>query len=86
MNIVEKTIPLETLGLHSGDKLVGFRVSDGNMILRVAAGTADAASTPAASKTKLGDWARKWAGSMELAPGETRESLKSDLMRSKFGF
>lgn len=85
MTIIEKTIPLDALGLREGDTLVGFRLTGGNMILQVAASTANPVPIPLRAKTKLGDWGRKWAGSLELAAGETRESLKAEAMAAKFG-
>ncbi|RYD31575.1 MAG: hypothetical protein EOP86_17605 [Verrucomicrobiaceae bacterium] len=83
MKIVEKMIPLDAIGLCEGDTLVGLRVAGGHLILQIAV-AAGSAPPSEKTKTRLGDWGRKWAGSLVLAPGETRESLRAEVMREKF--
>lgn len=84
MTIVEKSVPLELLGLHEGESLVGFQIVDKRIIFQVVA--ANPISTPSPSKaSSLGDWGRKWTGSLTLAPGESADTLRTEALSRKFG-
>ncbi|MDB6134574.1 MAG: hypothetical protein JWM59_2817 [Verrucomicrobiales bacterium] len=83
MTIVAKVIPLDAIGLWEGDTLIGLQLAGGNLVLQVAVAVGSAAPSEK-TKTRLGGWGRKWAGSLVLTPGETRESLRAEAMKEKF--
>ena len=81
MTIVEKSAPLELLGLHEGDALVGFSINKGRIIFQVAVTN----PSPARSKRgSAGAWARHARGSSRLAVGETHDEARMAYYREKF--
>lgn len=88
MTIIEKTVPLTSIGMHDGDVVVGFRMTAGRIVLQVVESTTASAASPDTAqppRKDIRDWINKWAGTMRLNPGETRESLRADAMQAKFG-
>jgi hypothetical protein len=87
MTTVEKSIPLKLIGMNDGDAVVGFRMGAGQIILQVTNSFQTSEKPPQAvpAPKSIGDWINKWAGTMTLEPGETRESLRAAAMAEKFG-
>ncbi len=83
--MTEKSIPLDLLGLKAEDHLVGFRISEGKVIIQFSTSSEPVVAATVQPKRKLGDWGRKWAGCLRLEPGETRESLRAEAMKQRFG-
>lgn len=82
---ITKELPLEqirALGLHQGDMLRVESERNGVAVVQIRQYPAELSSD------KLGlvtEWLKKYAGSVELAPGETFESLKEAHHRDKYG-
>ena len=62
MTIVEKSLPLATLGLHDGDALLGFDIQRGKIVLRVVVRE----DLPPASAPEAGRplFSERWGGAM----------------------
>ena len=84
MTIVEKSVPLETLGLREGDEVVSFTVEHGKVVYRVATASA-APLTPSKKPGSAGEWARQARGSARRLPGETHDDARMAYYREKFG-
>jgi hypothetical protein len=85
MTIVEKSVPLNLIGMHDGDAVIGFRIVAGCIILQVAEAVQRTGQQTAQPTKKLGDWGRKWAGAVTLNHGETVESIRDAAMMERFG-
>jgi hypothetical protein len=81
MTRITLAIP-EDLHPHEGDEVLFQTLvqADGSYLV-----TRAVRSQPRQRSMTPADWARKWAGSMKLEEGETRESLRDAYMKEKFG-
>ncbi len=80
MTIVEKSAPLEVLGLHEGDALLGFNIKEGRIIFQVA--VTDAAPTQK-KRGSAGEWAKHARDSANLVEGEAHDAARMAYYRSK---
>ena len=84
MTITDTPIPLNIIDLHDGDQVVGFRQSGHQVIIQVARAVSGPAKPRPAGKD-IREWIDKWAGSMPLGEGETRDSVREAAMLERFG-
>ena len=87
MTILEKTVPYHLIGMEEGDVVVGFQLMAGQVVFQVASskGESQPAAPPVSEpKKSLGDWGRKWSGSVTLAAGETVESVREAALKERF--
>ena len=86
MTLRETSLPLELLHLCEGETVVGYQILAGQITFKVVSVTeTEAQKTTTTPRKNIRDWINKWAGTMELEPGETRESLRAAAMQEKFG-
>ncbi len=86
MTLRETSLPLELLHLREGETVVGYQILAGQITFKVVSVTeTEAQKTTTTPRKNIRDWINKWAGTMELEPGETRESLRAAAMQEKFG-
>ena len=88
MTIHQKTVPFQLIGLEDGDVVLGFQLMAGQVVFQVASMKGESLSTvptAATAKRSLGDWGRKWSGTVTLEPGETVESVQEEAMFERFG-
>ena len=67
-----------------GETVVGYQILSGKITFKVVS-MMDVEAPNKARKIKLGDWGRKWAGSMKLNEGETIQSVREEAMTERFG-
>jgi hypothetical protein len=84
MTLRETSLPLELLHLREGETVVGYQILSGKITFKVVSVTESAAPTKS-QKMKLGDWGRKWAGSVKFHEGETVQSIRDAAMTERFG-
>lgn len=88
MTIVEKTVPLNLIGMSDGDSVIGFRMAAGRIIFQVVEsdrkGVGHQDLEEQTPRKDIRDWINRWAETMTFEPGETRESLRAEAMKAKF--
>jgi hypothetical protein len=77
------TLPDE-VPLHEGDQL-DLRVILGRGTMRVTKVLRREPAPQDSPRPKLGDWGRKWAGTLKLQEGQTRDDLRMQFYREKYG-
>ena len=77
------TLPDE-VPLHEGDQL-DLRVILRHGTMQVTKVLRREPATAEPPRRKLGDWGRKWAGTLRPAAGETRDDLRRQFYREKYG-
>lgn len=76
----------DSLPLHEGDQLdLRVILRDDAMLVTKVLRREPASVTPNPKRSKLGDWGRKWAGTVKLEPGKTRDDLRMEFYREKYG-
>jgi hypothetical protein len=93
MTTVATSIPDNLrLNLHQGEEIQFHALvqQDGSFLVtsvlhRQTPPTVNAPSALVDPPQTLGDWARKWAGTLHLAEGESPQSLREAYMTEKFG-
>ncbi len=79
------TLPDSVL-LHEGDQLdLRVILHRGAMQVTKVLRHEPAPSVTTPVRSKLGDWGRKWAGTLKLAEGGTRNDLRMQFYREKYG-
>ena len=85
MNQLLTSLP-DSLSLHEGDQLdLRVVLRDGAMLVTKVLRREPASAAPNSKRSKLGDWGRKWAGTVMLEPGKTRDDLRMEFYREKYG-
>lgn len=84
MTVRETSLPLELLHLNEGESVVGYHILSGKITFKVVSGS-DAKAPMITPRLKLGEWGRKWAGSVKLNVNETVESVRDAAIMERFG-
>lgn len=83
MTLRETSLPLDLLHLREGESVVGYQILEGQITFKMI--SSEEVPTPSQIQKKdISEWINRWAGSLKLDAGETRDSLRAAAMQEKF--